>query len=80
LPLCTVQADVKTQILLAVMYTLGQGVIQDTVETYTWWNVDAAQGDENARKQKDSIAKKMTPIQLEKAQELSKVYYEKYVK
>jgi hypothetical protein len=74
------QGDADAHKKLGLMYVEGLGVIKDYVEAYTWWNVAAAQGVEGARKNRDVIAKDMAPAQLGKAQELSKVYYQKYVK
>jgi TPR repeat protein len=66
---------------LGVIYIWnGNGAIKDTVEAYAWFNVAAAQGNKNARINQQKIEKIMTPSQLEKGQELSKQYYEKYVK
>ena len=39
---------------------------------HMWWNLAASQGDENARKYRDIIEKKMFPSQIEKAQDLAR--------
>jgi TPR repeat protein len=74
------QGFASAQYFLAFMHVVGQGVIKDDVEAYAWWNVSAAQGYEDAGNKRDLISKKMTSAQIEKVQELSKVYYQKYVK
>jgi TPR repeat protein len=74
------QGLAKAQVNLGGSYFKGRGVIKDDVEAYVWWNVAAAQGKEVAGKYRDLIAKTMTPAQIAKAQELSKVYFQKYVK
>jgi TPR repeat protein len=74
------QGLAKAQVVFGFSYVRGRGVITDDVEAYVWWNVAAAQGKEAAGKYRDLIAKKMTPAQIAKAQELSKVYFQKYVK
>jgi TPR repeat protein len=55
---------------LALMYDNGTGVIQDNNYAYMWWNFAASSGDKGAVKNRDLIAKRMTPSQLEKAQRL----------
>jgi TPR repeat protein len=74
------QGLAKAQVVFGFSYVRGRGVITDDVEAYVCWNVAAAQGKEAAGKYRDLIAKKMTPAQIAKAQELSKVYFQKYVK
>jgi len=66
------QGDATAQFNLGWMYALGQGVIQDNVYAYMWWNIAASQGKENATKNKDILANKMTPADLSKAQELAR--------
>jgi hypothetical protein len=62
------------------MYYLGRGFFEDKVEFYAWHNVAAALGDEEASLYRDITENDMTPKQLEKAQELSKVSYKKYTR
>ena len=83
IPLCTAlaqQGDVHAQFNLGYMYGEGLGVIRDSVEAYAWFNVAAAQGHRIARLTGGGYKEKMTPYQLEKAQELSKLYCKKHVK
>jgi TPR repeat protein len=63
---------------LGVAYGTGRGVAQDTVNAYAWCNVGSANGSDKASKNRDLIAKEMTPEQIAKAQELSKVWFEKF--
>ena len=51
------------------MYDNGSGVAQDYVKAHMWWNIAAIDGDADAIKNRDIVAKKMTPAQIEKAQE-----------
>lgn len=74
------QGDANAQFNLGHMYGEGHGVIKNIVVAYAWLNVSAAQGNETARKYRDSIQKEIPPSQLLKALELSKVYCEKYAK
>jgi tetratricopeptide (TPR) repeat protein len=66
------QEDAKAQQNLGVMYSNGHGVIQDYTRAHMWWNIAASQGDKYSVKNRDSIAKKMTPSQIEKAQTLAR--------
>ena len=54
---------------LGVMYALGQGVVQDNVYAHMWWNIAALQGHEGATEYRDTIAERMTPSQIERAQD-----------
>lgn len=54
------------------MYYNGQGVIQDDVMAHMYWNIAAVSGDEDAAKARGIVAKRMTPSQLEKAQDLAR--------
>ena len=60
------------------MYSNGEGVPKDDVNAYAWYNVASANGYDDGSKNRDIIAKRMTPEQIAKAQELSKVWFEKY--
>ena len=59
-------------------YQNGRGVIQDFVQAHAWLNVASANGWSKASKDRDELAKNMTPEQIAKAQELAKEYFEKY--
>ena len=67
------QGHVKAQYMVA-FFTKGMGV-----EVYAWLNIAAAQGDEDAKKDKQIIAKRMTREELARAQELSREYWKLYV-
>ena len=54
------------------MYDNGDGVIQDYTLAHMWWNIAASQGHEKAMEDRNFVAKKMTPSQLEKAQDLAR--------
>jgi hypothetical protein len=53
------------------MYGTGRGVPQDYIQAYAWYNVAAASGEDTARKNRDAVAGRMSPSQLEQAQKLS---------
>ena len=64
------QGHVGAQTNLGAMFAFGKGVIQDNIYAHMWWNLAASQGDENARKYREIVEKKMFPSQIEKAQRL----------
>ena len=53
------------------MYASGEGVPQDYVQPYMWFNLVAAHGDADAVKNRDIVAAKMTPAHIEKARTLA---------
>ena len=57
---------------LGFMYDNGEGVLEDYATAYAWINIAAANGDEMAKQNKPIFAKKMTPEDISKAQELSR--------
>ena len=54
------------------MYAKGRGVLQDNIRAYMWGNLAASNGDENGGKVRDLATNRMTPSQLEKAQDLAR--------
>jgi len=65
------QGHAFAQTNLGVMYAKGQGVIQDNVHAQMWGNLGASNGNTIGGKLRDMVARKMTPSQLEKAQDLA---------
>ena len=61
------------------MYANGEGVPEDDVQTYAWFNVAAAQGSDVAKKNKEITAESMTNEGRARAQQLAREYWEKYV-
>ena len=49
-----------------------QGVLPDKVQAYVWFALSAAQGNEEARQERDALAKQLTPAQVTKAKQLIK--------
>jgi hypothetical protein len=72
------QGSAWAQFSLGVMYDSGQGVLKDDVNAYAWCNVASANGAKNGSNSREMVAKEMTPEQIAKAQELSKVWFEEY--
>lgn len=65
------QGDATAQNNLGSMYASGRGLPRDYVGAYMWFSLSAAQGDKIARKYRDLIAPKMTPMQIAEAQKLA---------
>ena len=60
------------------MYGDGQGVTQDYVLAHMWWNIAASSGDKDATKNRDLVAKQMSPSQIEKAQDMAREWTAKH--
>ena len=65
------QNHVQAQYNLGVMYGNGQGVQQDYVRAYMWWSLASNAGDAGAIKNRDLIAKEMTPQQINRARRMA---------
>jgi hypothetical protein len=61
---------------LGVMYGAGEGVPKDYALAYIWWNLAAAQGEEYAVKNRDIVARNMTPAQIAEAQRMAREWWE----
>ena len=66
------QGDAIAQSNLGVMYEEGKGVPQDYVRAHMWFSIAVISGDKTASKSRDIVAKKMTPSQIEEAQNLAR--------
>jgi O-glycosyl hydrolase len=51
------QGNAGAQSLLGLMFSNGKGTPKDNVMAYIWWNVAAAQGDEDAKKNRGTVEK-----------------------
>jgi TPR repeat protein len=67
------QGDSEAQYRLGFMHYRGNSIPQDYIRAYMWWNIAASKGNENAVTNLVKVEKKMTPEQLEKAQELARL-------
>ena len=65
------QGDANGQHNMGVAYFSGEDVPQDYVQAYMWWSLAVAQGDADAAKDRDVVAAKMTPAQIEQAKALA---------
>jgi TPR repeat protein len=67
------QGYASAQNNLGLMYVNGTGVLQDYARAHMWWNIASISGEnKNASKNRDLVAKKMTPSQIETAQKLAR--------
>ena len=73
------QGDAAAQLNLGTLYYHGRGVLQDYVESHKWLNLAAArflpiESDKRARalKNRNLVARKMTPSQIADAQLLAR--------
>jgi TPR repeat protein len=57
---------------LGIMYAKGRGVPQDYVLAHMWFNLSEARGDQIAVKNRDLVARLMTPAQIAEAQKLAR--------
>jgi TPR repeat protein len=71
------QGDIDSQISLATAYADGLGVPQDYIQAHKWYNLAASQVQyadirNDTIKKRDTLARKMTPIQIAEAQKLAR--------
>jgi len=66
------QSDLSAQGNLGALYATGTGALKDYVYAHMWGNIAASNGQENGRKMRDIIAKRMTPARIEDAQKLAR--------
>ena len=57
------------------MYLRGEGVPQDEVQSFAWFNIAAAAGYKDAEEMKATIRSRMTAAQVAEAQRLSSVLF-----
>jgi len=66
------QGDEEAQIELGELYEKGQGVQQDNIIAFMWFDIAARKGDFDAIKGCSRLKKILTPSQLAQAQKMSK--------
>ena len=54
------------------MYENGYGVLQDYIRAHMWYNIAASSGNKMASNNRDIVAERMSPVQLETAQKLAR--------
>jgi TPR repeat protein len=57
---------------LGSMYNTGRGVTRDSVRAYMWFNLAAAKGHSDSEKDREIVTSRMTPHQIEQAQEMAR--------
>lgn len=62
------QGNAVAQYKLGVMHANGRGAPRDFITAYKWLNIAGAQGNENAIKGRDAVARRMTPAEVEMGQ------------
>ena len=66
------KGHVGAQYNLGGLYLMGRGVTQDYVYAHMWLNIAASNGNGAARQNRDLVAERMTPSQIEDAQKLAR--------
>jgi TPR repeat protein len=66
------QGHATGQTSLGVMYDNGNGVPQDYVRAHTWFNLAASRGNPKGSKNRDIVAKRMTPAQIVEVRRLAR--------
>ena len=66
------QGDEDAQLKLGVSYGMGRGVPKDFALAHMWWNLSGSNGNKEAAENRDILETKMTPQQIEKAQEMAR--------
>jgi uncharacterized protein len=66
------QGDADAQLNLGLMYANGTGVLQDYALAHMWWNICGSSGHNGCVKNRDIVEKKMSPTQIEKAQDMAR--------
>ena len=66
------QGTAGAQIGLGLMYDNGRGVTQDDVQAHMWFNLAAAQGNENFSKNRGIVEKLMTTADISKVQRMAR--------
>ena len=83
--LAAAQGHILSQYNIGVMYHNGQGVTKDYIRAHMWYNLSSSAGYAyedlmGAAKNRDLLAEKMTPQQIEKAQDMARACQEKNFK
>ena len=66
------QGIARAQYSLGTLYSNGDGVLQDFVQAHKWYSLAGANGNKNAATRRDALSKRMTPAQIDKAQQLAR--------
>jgi TPR repeat protein len=66
------QGEEVSQYNLGYMYLKGQGVLQDYALAHMWFILSGSNGNKNAVDNRNIVEKRMSPSQLEKAQDMAR--------
>ena len=66
------KGNASAQFSLGFMYEKGQGVPQDYVQAYMWFDLAAAQGTKGAAQWREHTAVHMTPAEIALAQKMTR--------
>ena len=66
------QGDPETQYILGTMYKDGRGVPQDYALAHMWFNLSGSNGNKQAVTNRGIVEKRMSPSQIEKAQDMAR--------
>ena len=68
--------NISAQYRLGIMYSSKDSVVQDYITAHMWANIAASNG--NSQKLRDNLAKKMSPQQIEEAQQKASEWVAKH--
>ena len=74
------QGFAEAQFNLGVMYAKGDWVTQNSASAHMWFDLSSSAGDADGAKSRDLIAERMTPQQIEKAQDMARACQERIFK
>ena len=66
------QGHANAQLNLGLMYSIGRGVLKDSVLAHMWSNIAGANGNASARKLRDRLERDMTRAEVSRAAELAR--------
>lgn len=67
------RGNTQAQSNLGNAFNMGREVAQDTIKAYAWLSMASASGDSVASTNREVVARKMSPLQLEQGKALAKV-------
>jgi|GEM_PF-1692298 len=67
------RGNTQAQSNLGNAFSMGREVAQDTIKAYAWLSMASAGGDSVASTNRDVVARKMSPLQLEQGKALAQV-------
>ena len=73
------QGYARAQSSLGGSYGSGIGVEQDNIQAHMWLSLAAAQGDKNAVRNRDLVAKRMTPAQIAESEKMAQDWRAKHL-